>query len=115
MRRLLKRIIEQISDDIDEKKLMEIKSDSAQWRKKHKNNSSLKKILFYFTYFLKIIDDYFKVNSDITFKIAAISAAVLLYIITPNDLIPDYLPVIGYMDDLAVIGIFFPLVKKELT
>lgn len=32
------------------------------------------------------------------------SLAVLLYLITPVDLIPDFIPLIGWADDAAVIG-----------
>ena len=30
-----------------------------------------------------------------------------LYVLSPIDLIPDFIPIIGYLDDLAVLGIVF--------
>lgn len=38
----------------------------------------------------------------------------LLYFILPADLIPDFIPVIGYLDDLAVLTTIMNSLKKEL-
>ena len=38
----------------------------------------------------------------------------LLYFILPTDLIPDFIPVIGYVDDLAVITTIMNSLKKEI-
>lgn len=45
--------------------------------------------------------------------IAAIAFA-LLYVLNPIDLIPDALPVIGVVDDAAVVGICLALVEQQL-
>ncbi len=46
----------------------------------------------------------------------AIAAVVfsLLYVVNPLDLIPDFIPVIGYVDDAAVISACLMLVEQEL-
>jgi uncharacterized membrane protein YkvA (DUF1232 family) len=38
-------------------------------------------------------------------KVKAIAIGALLYFISPIDLIPDHIPVIGYLDDLAVLSL----------
>ncbi len=44
----------------------------------------------------------------------AIIVAALLYCLSPLDLMPDILPVVGYMDDLlVVIGVLASLDKKD--
>lgn len=48
------------------------------------------------------------------FTIAAIVAA-LLYVLSPLDLIPDFIPIIGLMDDAMVLAACLNLVKKDLT
>lgn len=48
------------------------------------------------------------------FTIAAIVAA-LLYVLSPLDLIPDFIPVIGLMDDAMVLAACLKLVKKDLA
>lgn len=45
--------------------------------------------------------------------ISAIGAA-LLYVLIPVDLLPDFIPVVGYIDDASVFGLCLDLVGKEL-
>ncbi|WP_053228342.1 YkvA family protein [Spirochaeta cellobiosiphila] len=40
--------------------------------------------------------------------------AGLLYFVSPIDLIPDMIPVIGYLDDIFVIGLVVKAVKHDL-
>ncbi len=40
--------------------------------------------------------------------------AAALYFLNPLDLIPDFLPVIGYLDDAAVVGYVLRTLQKEL-
>ena len=46
----------------------------------------------------------------------AISAVVaaLLYVLSPIDLIPDVIPVIGFIDDAAVVGVCLALIEHQL-
>jgi uncharacterized membrane protein YkvA (DUF1232 family) len=39
----------------------------------------------------------------------------LLYFILPADLIPDFIPVIGYLDDLALLTTIMNSLKKEIS
>jgi uncharacterized membrane protein YkvA (DUF1232 family) len=38
-----------------------------------------------------------------------------LYLLSPIDLIPDFIPVIGQTDDLVVIGLVFRMLQKYST
>ena len=38
----------------------------------------------------------------------------ILYVVCPVDLIPDYLPVIGFVDDAAVVSLLFGQIQSEL-
>lgn len=49
-------------------------------------------------------------NSDIRVKLLAASA--LFYFLSPFDLIPDCIPIVGYADDLAVISTVVSEVKN---
>ncbi len=45
--------------------------------------------------------------------ISAIGAA-LLYVISPLDLIPDFIPFVGFLDDATVLALCLNLVHKDL-
>src|SRR5579859_5377671 len=42
----------------------------------------------------------------------AVAAAVLAYALSPLDLIPDFIPVIGYLDDLIVVPLGIALALR---
>ncbi len=44
----------------------------------------------------------------------AVVIAAILYAISPVDLVPDVIPVVGWLDDLAVIGLAFEYVRRSL-
>jgi len=46
--------------------------------------------------------------------IAAIVAA-LLYVLNPLDVIPDFIPVVGQIDDAFVLGLCLTLIEKDLN
>ncbi len=47
------------------------------------------------------------------YKNVLVPAAVLIYLISPLDILPDWIPVIGAMDDLALLALAIPMLLKE--
>lgn len=43
-----------------------------------------------------------------------ILTAALLYFITPADLLPDFIPLSGYLDDMTVLGFVYSQISKDL-
>lgn len=49
----------------------------------------------------------------ISIKAKAIAVGALIYFISPLDLIPDHIPVVGYLDDLAVLSLAVNCLRSE--
>lgn len=41
-------------------------------------------------------------------------ALALIYVISPIDLIPDFVPVVGALDDLAILAFAIPMLLREV-
>lgn len=48
-------------------------------------------------------------------KIRIVIGAALLYLVSPFDIIPDFLPIIGYADDVTTLMAAFRLVSSHVT
>ncbi len=64
---------------------------------------------------ISIIKDYWNGNyKEIPFWSIAAIVAALLYVINPVDIIPDVIPVVGYLDDAAVVAACLIMVEQDL-
>ncbi|MFW6067692.1 MAG: YkvA family protein [Myxococcota bacterium] len=44
----------------------------------------------------------------------AMGVAAVAYFLTPADLIPDFIPIVGYVDDAVVVGLAVKAIQEEL-
>lgn len=64
---------------------------------------------------LELIDDYRSgAYREISWRSLAMAAAALLYSVSPGDVVPDFLPLVGSMDDALVIGLTMRMLRKDL-
>ena len=68
------------------------------------------------THLLKLLTALWMVMKDKRTPLGAkvIGGAVLAYALSPIDLIPDFIPVVGYADDAAVIAWVLNSIAEEL-
>lgn len=97
----------------DEKEVSKILDQAYNWE--NRTEDSVPHDLFqHFQFFYNVVKNYLNGKVKTPWRVVAICAAVLLYIVNPIDLIADYIPAVGYLDDLAVVIIFYPVVKKYM-
>ncbi len=41
-------------------------------------------------------------------------AVLIVYVISPIDILPDYIPFIGVVDDLSLLGVWFASMRRDL-
>ena len=56
----------------------------------------------------------FYVMSKVTIGQKALIIGSLGYFISPLDLIPDFISIIGYLDDIFVLSLSFPLIRRNI-
>ena len=89
------------------------KSDDL--KEKFKKQIDLVKFYEELKLLLSMIKDYHnKKYTEIPWYIIASIGAALLYVLSPIDLIPDFIPVVGYLDDAAVIAFCLSQVRSEV-
>ena len=62
----------------------------------------------------RMLRDTWRKEYDLPWKSVASIAAALLYFINPIDIIPDFIPVVGYLDDAMVVFLAINFVKEDL-
>ena len=64
---------------------------------------------------LQMLTDYIKGKyKEVPWWVIASVTFALIYLLSPIDLIPDFIPVIGYLDDAFVIGVCLHLIENDL-
>lgn len=101
--------------NFDQKGLENVLDNYESLNEKFKNQSALKKFYNDFKMLFSMLKDYISgdYNKIPWFIIAAIGTT-LLYVLSPIDLIPDFFPVIGYMDDAAMVAICLKFIGDEV-
>ena len=73
-----------------------------------------RKIWDYLGLLFSMLLDSFKGKYPLPNKTALVLTFAFLYLISPVDIAPDILPLIGFVDDVAVLAFAFSLIKGDL-
>lgn len=88
---------------------------SAEIVKKFRENVSLRTFVKESILFVGLVKDYLSGSyRSIPWWMVSAVVFTLLYVLNPFDLVPEFIPVIGYLDDAAVVSICLSLISREL-
>ena len=92
-----------------------ILNEKEFWEKVEKASPFLKRILNDLKDLYALFVDSIKGRYKLHPAISGIIGAGLLYFIVPLDLIPDYIPIVGLLDDFAVLSAIITSLDDELA
>jgi uncharacterized membrane protein YkvA (DUF1232 family) len=113
--KLAEELIKQGSPKMGEKDLVKVVDKSEEIQKKFSSHGPLQRFLEDGRLLLAAVKDYWS-GAYRTWPWGTMAAVVftLIYVFEPFDLIPDVLPIIGEVDDVAVLAACLFLVERDL-
>ena len=100
---------------ITEKDLEKVVNRSEEIKKKFSAKGPLARFIEDGQLLIAIVKDYWSGGyRQIPYGVIGSIVFTLLYVLNPFDLVPDMLPVIGQVDDMAVMGACLMLVERDL-
>lgn len=95
----------------DAKKVLE----NEEKIKKIMKNDKLAEFFEYVVVYFKMLKDTFTGRyKNVPFGTIAAIVGTLAYVLSPIDLIPDVIPIVGYLDDAAVLAMCVKLTKFDV-
>ncbi len=108
-------IIKEGSPKIQEKDIVKVVNKSQEIEKKFSSRGPLHRFIEDGQLLIAVIRDYWTGKyRKLPWGTVAAIAFTLLYVFDPLDLVPDVLPIIGEVDDAAVVGACLFLVERDL-
>lgn len=89
--------------------------DEAIKKAKGKNKGPLTEVWRYITALIRLVRAYVQGNyKDVPWQTIVLATAGLIYFVSPIDLIPDAIPIVGFLDDAAIISFVVASIKLDL-
>ncbi len=100
----------------DPKKTKKLLEDAAKKSNRYeKNRGPLDKVWSYLTALYRLLRAYFRGEyRDIPWTSIVLATVGIIYFVSPIDLIPDFIPVVGLVDDAGVIFLVVKQIKADL-
>jgi len=115
-RRTLRIVAERLSERFSVRHIPKLLSQRERVRRELRSiPDRMQKLTNQATLVLDLVDDYAEGSyRAISWTSLAVAAGALLYTVSPSDVIPDVLPVLGQLDDALVIGVAMRLIRRDL-
>lgn len=104
------------AEKIGKEDVEKVVKESSKIQSKIETNSRFRKFINEGIMMLSLIKDYWKKDyTKIPWYALTAMVFTLLYILNPMDLSPDFIPFIGYIDDVTVFSFALTMVNKDLN
>tara|TARA_R110002050_G_scaffold204327_2_gene339742 strand:+ start:49518 stop:49937 length:420 start_codon:yes stop_codon:yes gene_type:complete len=108
--------VTQNAEDMTEDDIKKVVDSASKIQSKMQANGRFNKFIEDGKVMLSLIKDYWKKDyTEIPWYAMTAIVFSLLYVLNPLDLAPDYIPFLGYMDDVTVFSFALTLVNKDLN
>ena len=103
------------SEKVEEKDLNKVLNKRSKIEDKIRGNDTVDKYIGKVKTMFSLIMDYRNGSyRELPWKTITAVAGALLYVLNPLDLIPDFIPVLGMVDDASVLALCLKLVNDDL-
>ena len=107
--------VKQGAEKVTDKEVEKVVNKSEEIKKKFTGHGPLSRFIEDGKLLLSIVRDYWSGGyRQVPYGTIAASAFTLIYVLNPLDLVPDVLPVIGQVDDVAVVSACLLLLEHDL-
>lgn len=107
--------VKENAEEITDAEVEETLNNKEKIEDKIKNSGLLRKYFEIFKLMLLMLNDYRKGRyTKVPWLTVSTLVFILLYVLNPLDLIPDFIPVIGYLDDVSVLMAGLNLIQTDL-
>lgn len=109
------KILEEGAKKVGDDDLAKVISKANEIEEKFKSHGPLGRFIKDVKLMISLVKDYFNGSyRELPWWTVAAVVAALLYVLNPVDIIPDFIPVIGYLDDAAVVGVCLLAIEQDL-
>ena len=100
---------------IKKKDIEKVTRKADEIEKKVRESGPLKRYIDDVKLLLSMVNDYWSGDyKEIPYWAIGATVFALLYVLSPIDLIPDFIPVVGLVDDAAVVALCLYMIEQEL-
>jgi uncharacterized membrane protein YkvA (DUF1232 family) len=108
-------IVKREAQRVTEQDVEKVLNKSEDIRRQFESEGPLGKFVEDFKLLMALVKDYWRGRyKEIPYWTIAAIVAALLYVLNPLDLIPDFIPGFGQIDDAAVVAACLLLVRQDL-